>query len=53
MKCPKCKEQTLKEDYSKMISEGEDLTGDDLYCPNCGFVVSRSVIEKENKKKNN
>ena len=46
MKCPKCKIQTLKEDYSKMIQDGEDFDGDGLYCPSCGFKESRAVLVK-------
>lgn len=45
MKCPKCKVQTLKEDYTKMIKTGEDYEGDDLYCPSCEFKESRKVLE--------
>jgi transcription initiation factor TFIIIB Brf1 subunit/transcription initiation factor TFIIB len=35
MKCPQCKEQTLKEDYSR--EEG-------MYCPQCGFTANRDLI---------
>lgn len=36
MKCPKCKKQTLKEDYSNMNSN-------DLYCPNCDYTKKNTV----------
>ena len=39
MKCPKCKEQTLKEDYSD-----KSPTSDRLYCPNCDFTESRAIV---------
>lgn len=47
MKCPVCENQTLKEDYGAMIKNGEDQEGDDLYCPSCGFTMSRASLADE------
>ncbi len=47
MKCPNCKTQTLKEDYTKMLA-GDDTPDDTLYCPECGFTDSRRILEGQN-----
>ena len=41
MKCPKCKEQTMKEDYRTFLR-----SDDRLYCPNCGYTSGRRNLEK-------
>ncbi len=49
MKCPKCKIQNLKEDYTKML-KGDDTPDDTLYCPACGFTDSREIITEQMQK---
>lgn len=47
MKCPKCKEQTLKEDYAD-----KRPNSDKLYCPECGFSKSRAKLERDIRREN-
>lgn len=46
MKCPRCKIQTLKEDYLRLGKQPKNFDG--LYCPNCGFKGSRRKLENAN-----
>jgi len=48
MKCPKCKIQTLKEDYAD-----KRPNSDTLYCPECGFKMSRAKLERNIRREHN
>ena len=45
LKCPKCKTQSLKEDYSDLLGVKKMKTHDIVYCPECGFTDSRKKLE--------